>query len=66
MIPQNFAEWQICITQHCKTPLTKSFAEQRLAVYTQPQLPETKKFIDLYGQQHLNNIIDWLQLIAHA
>ena len=41
--------------------LTKQFAEKRLAVYENLQSDETKKFIQLYGEYHLNNIIQWLQ-----
>lgn len=66
MIPQSFTEWQICITQHCKMPLTKSFAENRLAVYNQTEHAETQKFIELYGKQHLKNIIEWLKIVANA
>lgn len=63
MIPHTFEQWQACITQDCKIDLTTEFAQKRLAVYTDHQHPETKKFISLYGEQHLTNIIHWFKQI---
>ncbi len=64
MIPQTFEEWKNCIVNDCKIYLTKDFAHQRLAVYKDKQNKETQKFISLYGEQHLQNIINWLNQIA--
>ena len=63
MIPQTFDQWKNCIEVDCKIKLTKEFAEQRLVVYQNPEHAETKKFLSLYGQQHLHNIINWFQQI---
>jgi len=63
MIPQTFNEWTNCIVNDCKINLTKDFATQRLAVYQDNENFETQKFISLYGEQHLKNIIQWLQQI---
>lgn len=63
MIPDTFEQWKNCIINDCKINLTKEFAEKRLAVYQEKQNPETHKFISLYGEQHLNNIINWLKRI---
>jgi hypothetical protein len=59
MIPQTFNDWRNCIINDCKINLTKDFASQRLAVYQNPQNPETQKFIALYGETHLQNVISW-------
>ena len=63
MIPQTYNDWKNCIVNDCKINLTKEFATQRLAVYQDNKNVETQKFISLYGQQHLLNIIQWLQQI---
>jgi len=63
MIPQTFDAWRNCIINDCKINLTKDFAQQRLAVYQNVAHPETKKFVSLYGEQHLQNIVMWLQQI---
>lgn len=63
MIPQTLDEWEECITKKCKINLTKEFAAERLAVYQDRNNAETKKFIAIYGEQHLQNIIDWYKRI---
>lgn len=63
MIPQTFEQWKNCIVNDCKINLTKGFAEQRLAVYKDKKNNETQKFVSLYGEQHLQNIIYWFELI---
>lgn len=63
MIPQTFEQWKNCIVNDCKINLTKNFAQQRLAVYQDKKNNETKKFVSLYGEQHLQNIINWFKKI---
>jgi putative flippase GtrA len=63
MIPQTFEQWRYCIEKDCGIPLTKAFVTNRLIVFKNPNNNETQKFIALYGQQHLNNIIQWLQQV---
>lgn len=63
MIPQTFEQWKNCIVNDCKINLTKDFAEQRLAVYQDKKNNETQKFVSLYGEQHLQNIINWFKQI---
>ncbi len=64
MIPQTFNDWTNCIVNDCKINLTKEFAEQRLRVYQDNKNSETIKFISLYGEKHLQNIINWFNEIA--
>ncbi len=63
MIPRTFEEWKNCIVHDCKIELTESFTQGRLKVYEDRNNPETKKFIKLYGESHLNNIIYWLKKV---
>lgn len=63
MIPQTFEQWKNCIINDCKINLTKGFAERRLAVYKDKKNNETQKFVSLYGEQHLQNIINWFKQI---
>ncbi len=66
MIPQTFEEWKDCITKDCKIKLTSDFAQNRLKIYEDRNKPETQRFIQLYGTDHLNNIIYWLKKIGEA
>ena len=36
----------------------------RLAIYQDMKNKETQKFVSLYGQEHLQNIVYWLNKIA--
>lgn len=63
MIPQTFEQWKNCIVNDCKINLTKDFAQQRLTVYQDKKNNETQKFVSLYGEQHLQNIINWFKQI---
>jgi len=63
MIPRNFEEWKDCIIKDCKIQPTEEFVKGRLHVYQNPNHPERQKFILLYGEKHLKNIIRWLKKI---
>jgi hypothetical protein len=63
MIPNTFDQWKSCIINNCKINLTKDFARQRLAVYTDRNNTQTKEFLKLYGEQHLQNIMTWFKQI---
>lgn len=64
MIPQSFEEWKICIEKKCHIPLTAAFARQRLIIYSQRELPETQRFIKLYGETHYLRVMEWFSRIA--
>ncbi len=61
MIAKNYNEWKNCIINDCKIQLTKEYCIERIKVYTNNQNVETLKFIDLYGIQHTENIINWFK-----
>ena len=63
MLPRTFEEWRNCIVNDCKINLTKDFAAQRLKVYQDSNNQETEKFIELYGESHLQNIIHWYKQV---
>ena len=64
MLPTTYEDWKNCIVNDCKIKLTHDFVSKRLKVYEDKRHPETKKFVALYGQQHLGNIIYWLKRAA--
>jgi hypothetical protein len=59
MIPNTYYQWKNCIISDCKINLTKDFAIERLAVYNDRNHTQTKEFLRLYGEQHLQNIVNW-------
>ena len=65
MIPQNFDSWLICITQKCGIELTKEYAQSRFEQLSNNNHPDTKRFIELYGNQHHQNITNWFKHILN-
>jgi hypothetical protein len=63
MIPQTFEEWKNCIVKDCSINLTAEFAKARLKIYEDRDNRETKKFMSLYGEAHLENLIRWFKMV---
>jgi len=61
MIPKTYRQWYHCITKECGIAVTQDFISHRLAVFEDPKHQETRRFVSLYGQTHLENIIGWLK-----
>ncbi len=59
VIPQTCEQWQHCITVECGIPLTRDFAEVRLAVWANPAADETRRFEQLYGAVHREHVRQW-------
>ena len=65
MIPETYNEWTNCIVNECKITLTQEFAQQRLKIYQDSNSWETQRFISLYGDAHLKNVIVWFSQAAN-
>ena len=61
MIPQNYQEWQHCITVECGIQLTPSFIAERISALQNPKDFSTKKFVQIYGPQHLQRVLSWFE-----
>ncbi|MEM6486153.1 MAG: hypothetical protein AAF662_14360 [Pseudomonadota bacterium] len=62
--PQNYAEWQHCITVECKIPLTAEFVEARLKVWKDESCEETRRFRKRYGDDYWRSVIGWFEQAA--
>jgi len=58
-IPQTYEEWRYCITVECGIALTPAFVRERLAVWSNPDAKETRRFAQLYGAAHLERVRQW-------
>jgi len=63
-IPTTYEEWVECITMKCKIALTPEFARARLAALDAPRSAEAATFAALYGEAHLQRIIEWYRRVA--
>lgn len=62
IIPTRYESWRHCITVECGIPLTHTFINERIAVFTDPNNLESARFRKLYGDKHWQNIIQWYRL----
>lgn len=58
-LPQNYEAWRHCITVDCGLELTPSYISERLVALRNNKDHHTLKFIELYGEQHLEKVIGW-------
>ena len=42
LFPKHYESWKNCITQKCKTPLTKEFVQERIKVLSQKKLTRSE------------------------
>jgi hypothetical protein len=61
VIPANYDQWRHCIEVDCGLRLTPEFIAQRLAALDSPKSEEARRFAHLYGQRHLDNVINWFR-----
>ncbi len=59
MIPETYDQWRHCIAVECGIALTRAFAEERLAVWSNPRADETRRFQQLYGAAHTERVRQW-------
>lgn len=64
--PQSYAQWQHCIVVDCGLELTPAYIAQRLAAFTNAHDDHTKRFVELYGEQHLQRVIGWFTQAGEA
>ena len=62
--PRTYEEWHHCITVDCDIPLTQAFITERLNVWRNAEAQETKRFVDLYGEPYLSEVIGWFERAA--
>lgn len=61
MIPHTYEQWHRCITVDCGIALTRPFVLARLAILSDDDHPETRRFIELYGEPHRRGVVSWYE-----
>lgn len=56
---QTYEEWKACIGSGGGIQ-TKEAVRKRVAVLSDPDLPETRRFVESYGSDHLQQVLRWL------
>ncbi|MEM7176608.1 MAG: hypothetical protein AAGD47_02440 [Pseudomonadota bacterium] len=61
MIPTTYEDWEHCITVKCGIPLTAEFVAERIAALQDTSDYSTRRFIESWGEAHLNRTLEWFQ-----
>jgi hypothetical protein len=64
LFPSNYASWRYCIELKCNQRLTPEFVQTRIAVLSDPQHEESRRFIKLYGEPWREQVLVWFQQAA--
>ncbi|MEM6780819.1 MAG: hypothetical protein AAF569_03050 [Pseudomonadota bacterium] len=56
-----YDDWKHCITELCDIPLTPDYIEKRIAELNDQNNHHTHKFIDVWGEPHLQKVIGWFE-----
>lgn len=62
-LPQNFDEWRHCIEVLCRTPLTKSFVDNRIQQLTNLKGKLDRRFVEMYGEEHRVQVLAWYEQV---
>ncbi len=58
---QSFTQWRDAITGPCGLTLTREYCEQRIAALQDPRAPGTKPFLETYGPEYRDQVVDWFR-----
>lgn len=64
MIPQTYEQWWHCITVDCGIEMTPEYLSRRLAILSDRDSQETRRFRDLYGDHHWKTVTGWFERAA--
>lgn len=59
LFPRHYEAWKYCITEKCGIKLTKEYVEERLAALSNDNSEERKKFIEKFGLDWTNKIVNY-------
>lgn len=59
--PNSYEQWHHCITVECGIKLTPDYVAERLTVWRQENLEETKRFRHFYGDAYLRQVVSWFE-----
>lgn len=64
LIPSDYASWRYCIEVKCGLALTPDYLRERIAVLSNSDHEETKRFAKLYGNAHREQVLAWFRRAA--
>ena len=62
-LPRDFEEWLACLREACRCHVTPEFVAARIAVLSDRDRPETRAFIEAWGDAHLRQVLTWFSTL---
>lgn len=59
---RTYDDWEYCISEICKIPLTEEFVSRRLAELRDTQNHNTRKFVSNWGEDHRRQVVAWFEI----
>ncbi|MEM9701134.1 MAG: hypothetical protein AAF907_01670 [Planctomycetota bacterium] len=60
-LPQSYEQWRQFTTVNCGIRLTGDYVQSRLQELRDAKRPATAEFAKKYGDDYLQNVINWLE-----
>jgi hypothetical protein len=60
-ITKHYNHWKECLVRNLGSGFNLDFVGKRLAIYSDSNHSETKKFVNCYGRARLETILSWFQ-----
>ncbi len=58
---RSYNEWHAAITGPCGITLDRDYCEKRIAALQDPKAPGTKSFLDTYGTEYRDQVVNWFR-----
>lgn len=59
ILPDSYESWKKCITISCGISLTTQYINNRLVELSNKDNKFTQRFIELYGDEHYQHVLEW-------
>lgn len=60
-----YHEWRVAITGPCGLTLDRAYCEQRIDALQDPKAHGTQPFIEAYGTEYRDQVIEWFRQALH-
>lgn len=60
---ETYETWKQCLSRNMGSELNKSYVQERVRIFSDPAHAETKKFMQLYGEQRTSQVLQWFRAL---
>ena len=64
LFPSGYESWRYCIEVKCGVKLTQKYVQARIAILSDKNHQESRRFSKLYGDAYRQQVLAWFQRAA--